>query len=242
MSDHDPVTSMSEWHRARMHHDGLALTTDRLVIRDWSVDDAEAALHVYGAPEVTRWLMPAMRPVPDADRMRTILRAWRDAQPALAPPRGRWAVQRRFDGQVIGGLAIRPLPASTGDLQLAWQLNPRQWGQGYATEAARALINWAFAYDIPQLSAVARPANVRSIATAERLGMRWTDTVNYDGLQMRLYRIRRDDLPEWRRNDPLTATPSVPQHAPGHGSSPDTAALELPRTPFNASVKLGRMG
>jgi len=36
------------------------LTTDRLVIRDWSVDDAEQAMAIYGSTEVGRWLTPAL--------------------------------------------------------------------------------------------------------------------------------------------------------------------------------------
>jgi RimJ/RimL family protein N-acetyltransferase len=172
------------------------LTTDRLIIRDWSVDDADAALAIYGSLDVAHWLTPAMDRVGDVAAMRSVLHAWQEAQPNLLTPRGRWAVQRRDDNAVIGGLAIRLLPPYEDDLELSWQLNPEAWGKGYATEAGRALIAWAFTQDTEELFAVARPNNVRAIATAKRLGMQWVgETTKYYHLMLQVYRIRHSDLP-----------------------------------------------
>jgi RimJ/RimL family protein N-acetyltransferase len=171
------------------------LTTDRLVIRDWSVDDAEPAHAIYGSPEVTHWLTPAMDRVSDVAAMHSVLQAWQEAQPNLPPPRGRWAVQRRDDGAVIGGLGIRLLPPYAEDLEVSWQLHPGAWGQGYATEASRALIVWAFTQDTDELFAVARPNNTRAIATAKRLGMEWVgETTKYYDLRLQVYRIRHSDI------------------------------------------------
>ncbi|MDH6574632.1 GNAT family N-acetyltransferase [Kitasatospora sp. MAP5-34] len=114
----------------------ISLTTDRLILRNWSVDDAEQALAIYGSPDVARWLTPAMDRVGDVAAMRSVLHAWQEAQPNLPPPRGRWAVQRRDDQVLVGGLGIRLLPPSyEDDLEVSWQLAPGAWGKGYATEA-----------------------------------------------------------------------------------------------------------
>ena len=94
------------------------LSTDRLVIRDWTVDDADAAFAIYGAEDVTHWLTPAMDRVGDVGAMRAVLHAWQEAQPNLPPPRGRWAIERKDDGAVIGGLGIRLLPPFEEDLEL----------------------------------------------------------------------------------------------------------------------------
>jgi RimJ/RimL family protein N-acetyltransferase len=173
-----------------------ALITDRLIIRDWSVDDADDALATYGPSDVAHWLTPAMDRVADVAAMRSVLQAWQEAQPNLLTPRGRWAVQRRDDNAVIGGLGIRLLPPYEEDLEVSWQLNPQVWGQGYATEAGLALIAWAFTQDIDELFAVTRPNNLRAIATAKRLGMQWVgETTKYYGLTLQVYRIRPSDLP-----------------------------------------------
>ena len=78
---------------------------------------------------------------------------------------------------------------------MSWQLNPAEWGKGYAAEAARALIAWAFTQEIDELFAVARPSNVRATAMAKRLGMQWVgETAKYYGLNLQVYRIRPSDL------------------------------------------------
>jgi len=171
------------------------VTTDRLILRDWSVEDADAALAIYGSSDVAHWLTPAMDCVPDAAAMRTLLDEWRDERDGLLTPRGRWAVQRIDDGVVVGGLSITTLPPGE-DLQISWQLNPAEWGKGYAAEASHALIGWAFTQDTDELFAVARPNNKRAIATSKRLGLQWVgETTKYYGLNLQVYRIRPADLP-----------------------------------------------
>ena len=171
------------------------LATERLLVRPWVSDDADAALAIYGAGEVTRWLTPAMGQVDDREGMRTVLDGWIEEQPTMMPPRGRWAVQRIEDGAVIGGLVIRLLPPFKEDLELSWQLRPDAWGHGYASEAARELARWAFTQDIDELFAVARPNNTRAVATARRVGMEWVgETTKYYDLRLQVFRIRPSEL------------------------------------------------
>ena len=104
------------------------LETDRLLIRDWTEDDAKAALEIYGTDDVARWLTPALQRVGDLDAMRAVLQAWIEAAPNLVPPAGRWAITRRDDGAVVGGLVIRLLPPYEEDLEIGWQLARRRPG------------------------------------------------------------------------------------------------------------------
>jgi RimJ/RimL family protein N-acetyltransferase len=171
------------------------LITDRLVIRDWSGNDADAAYEIYGSGDVAHWLTPALEQISDVAAMRSVLQAWQEAQPNLLKPRGRWAVERREDGRVVGGLGIRLLPPYQYDLEVSWQLNPEMWGRGYATEAAKELITWAMSQGVDELFAVARPNNVRAVATAKRVGMEWVgETDKYYGLHLQVYRIRHSDV------------------------------------------------
>lgn len=174
----------------------LTLQTDRLLIRDWEEDDAEAALEIYGSADVAQWLSPAIDKVTDAATMRVILQAWIEAQPNFVVPAGRWAVVRQDDGEVVGGLLIRLLPPYEEDLEIGWQFRPSAWGNGYASEASRAIMKWAFedgATD--ELFAVARPNNTRAVATAKRLGMEWVgETDKYYDLNLQVYRIRASEF------------------------------------------------
>ena len=174
----------------------LKLETDRLLIRDWEEDDADAALEIFGSADVAPWLSPAIDKVPDAATMRLILQSWIEAQPNFVLPAGRWAVARRDDGEVVGALVIRLLPPYEEDLEIGWQLRPSAWGNGYATEASRGLMSWAFKEgDVDELFAVARPNNKRAIATAQRLGMQWVgETDKYYDLNLQVYRIRASEF------------------------------------------------
>jgi ribosomal-protein-alanine N-acetyltransferase len=174
----------------------LTLETDRLLIRDWEEDDAEAAQEIYGSADVAQWLSPAIEQVTDEATMRAILQAWIEAQPNFVVPAGRWAVVSKEDNEVIGGLLVRLLPPYEEDLEIGWQFRPAAWGNGYATEASRALMTWAFkAGAVDELFAVARPNNKRAIGTARRLGMEWVgETDKYYDLNLQVYRIRAADF------------------------------------------------
>ncbi|PRW62337.1 GNAT family N-acetyltransferase [Actinopolyspora mortivallis] len=173
----------------------LSLRTERLLIRDWTAEDAEAAFRIYGNPEVAVWLAPVMQRVGDPNAMRSVLDAWIEAAPNLAPPTGRWAMVRRADDELVGGLGLRLLPPYEEDIEIRWQVRQDQWGRGYATEGARALIGWAFSQDVDEIFAVARSSNSRAVATARRLGMEWVgETTKYYGLLLQVFRIRRADF------------------------------------------------
>jgi RimJ/RimL family protein N-acetyltransferase len=62
--------------------------------------------------------------------------------------------------------------AQFDETELGWALRREAWGQGYATEAARTCIEWEFSeFDMPYLTAMIGPGNVRSVRVAERLGL-----------------------------------------------------------------------
>lgn len=169
----------------------LELPTERLQIREWELDDAEAALKIYGAAEVAHWLTPEWQPVNDANAMRSVLHAWIEAGPNLIPPAGRWAIVRKDDGELVGGLSLKLLPPYEEDFELTWALRPDVWGQGYATEASRAVITWAFGQGIEEIFAVARPNNVRAVGVARRLGMEWVgETEKYYDMRLQVFRLR----------------------------------------------------
>ena len=173
-----------------------SLVTERLVLRRWSVDDAEAALGAYGDAEVARWLAPAMDRVHDLAAMRLVLQQWAAEDARMMTPAGRWAIELRQDGQVIGGATLLPLPPDE-EFEVGWQLHPDAWGRGYATETALALARWAFEQGIEQVIALVRPANTRAVASVRRIGMEWVgETEKYHGLRLQEFRLRPGDLDE----------------------------------------------
>ena len=85
---------------------------------------------------------------------------------------GRWAVEERDSGQLVGhaGLGVHHLWPD--DPELGWGIDPERWGRGYATEAARAALEHGWALGFARAVSVIHPANAASIRVAEKLGER----------------------------------------------------------------------
>jgi RimJ/RimL family protein N-acetyltransferase len=170
------------------------LITERLALRPWRTDDADRALGAYGSADVARWLTPEMDRVPDRAAMRLVLQQWVAEDSRLTTPAGRWAIELRADGRLVGGATLLPLPPDD-EFEMGWQLHPDAWGRGYASEAGVALARWAFDQGIEQVIAVVRPANTRATATARRIGMEWVgETEKYHSLRLQEFRLRPGDL------------------------------------------------
>lgn len=85
---------------------------------------------------------------------------------------GQWALERKEDGASIGRAGLWNPPGWPG-LEVGWKLARHAWGQGYATEAGQAAIEWTWSsLDARELISVIQPGNTASIRVAERLEMR----------------------------------------------------------------------
>ena len=153
------------------------LCTARLRLRAWTTSAADLARlgDIYGRAEVTRWLggPPTLTPA-------EIVARWA-AVHALDERFGCRAIELA-DGSVAGTVLFKPLPNGVGEVEVGWHLHPDDWGHGYATEAARAVIADGFESGLPEVYAVVRPGNEASLAVCRRLGMaplgrfrRWYD-------------------------------------------------------------------
>ena len=171
------------------------ILTERLRLRRWTTDDAEAALPIYGDPDITSWLAPALPPVPDLAAMSALLHTWVDDAERIVPPAGRWAVEALDDGRLVGGVVLLPMPPGDEDLELGWLLSNSERRRGYATEAGKAVARWGFEHGMPELFAVSRPNNGAAIRVATRIGMQWVgETAKYYDLLLQVYRVRPAEL------------------------------------------------
>ncbi len=87
---------------------------------------------------------------------------------------GLWALEVLETGEFIGytGLQWTTFEAHfTPALEVGWRLTTKAWGHGYATEAAREALRVAFEAGVPEVVSFTVPANARSRAVMERLGM-----------------------------------------------------------------------
>ena len=153
------------------------LTTDRLTLRPWRDDEAAVVLDLYSRLEVQRFIGPVPRLMETRAQALARIAAWRDL---AHPPHEVWAVEPTGSGAPVGTLLLKPIPASgrsgaapqpSGDTEIGWHLHPDYWGNGYAVEAAGAVLAHAFASGLDRVVAVTNPANTASQRVCTRIGM-----------------------------------------------------------------------
>jgi ribosomal-protein-alanine N-acetyltransferase len=169
------------------------ITTERLLLRRPRAEDAPDLAVAYADPEVVRFIDDASTATLSEveEGIEEWLERWESWGMSLC------SLERREDGRVLGRagfLRWDPETWAVGgtETELGWLLAREHWGQGYATEAALALRDWAFdERGLTRLISLINHENLRSIRVAERLGERYERDVEVRGRPGRLYSIER---------------------------------------------------
>lgn len=160
------------------------IETPRLRLDCWRQTDWESFLPIAADPEVMRYVM---RGQPWDE---TQVRQFIDAEIASQTRHGfcRFAVRRKSDDQLIGFCGLKQ-PSQSGFVEIGWRLGRAYWGQGYATEAARQVVQFAFAtLGLPRLVAFIQLPNLPSRWIAEKLGMQYrAEVLRDDGIRRACY-------------------------------------------------------
>lgn len=169
------------------------LRTDRLLLRPWRADEADAALAIYSLDEVARYLGSSPRAWTQRAEAEAAIARW-SAFPG--PLHGVWAIVPDAAAAPVGTVLLKVLPLSgsgepSGDTEIGWHLHPDAWGNGYATEAAARVLEHAWAHRVGEVFAVTYPQNGPSQAVCRRLGMAHLGrTDRYYDVTCELFRIR----------------------------------------------------
>lgn len=183
-----PVTPVDE---VRGLHADIAaerVVTDRLVLRRWRADDIDAFAAINADAETMREIGPG-RPLTrdeSVDALGALVGHWE------AHGFGLWAVEERTTGQLVGRAGVWH-PPDWPDTEIGWLLARDRWGRGYATEAARAGLAYAFGHRrIDRLGSIIRAGNTASQRVAVRIGMRRAADTTWRGNPVRTYTISRE--------------------------------------------------
>ncbi|HEY7935093.1 MAG TPA: GNAT family N-acetyltransferase [Solirubrobacteraceae bacterium] len=166
----------------------MRIQTERLRLRPIGLADIDEFLALHSDPEVTRFVGSLDRPQA-VGRIELAQREW--AQRG----HGMCTVCERATGRFLGRVGLRYW-SQFEETEVGWMLHRDAWGHGYATEAARACIDWGFGHlTVPYLTAMIHPENVRSIRVAQRLGLAPLRTDVLLGNEVVVYALERGD---WR--------------------------------------------
>lgn len=160
--------------------------TERLSLRPFTLDDHEGFYRIWGDPEVIWWGAIDDREE-SARRFRTLVEREHDWPDGV----GWLALRRRGEEAILGDVILQPAKFVDG-LEIGWHLSREAWGHGYATEAARGLIEQTFARGVAErLHAIVAIENARSLRVVEKLGMQAVKDMPYAGLPHRLFALDR---------------------------------------------------
>jgi RimJ/RimL family protein N-acetyltransferase len=147
------------------------LRTERLLLRRWREADRAPFAALNASTQVMEHF-PAVLTREESDALVDRLdqgldeRGW-----------GLWALESRASGAFLGFTGLQPWDASSGlpcapAIEVGWRLAREAWGQGYATEAARAAVAYGFTtLDLEEIVSMTAETNQRSRRVMERLGM-----------------------------------------------------------------------
>ena len=146
------------------------IETERLLIRRWRDGDREEYLASCNTEAVTAQLGGPAK-IEDIDAALARIAKSQDEHGFSF-----WAVERKSDGRFLGycGLKLANLPGTPveQDIEIGWRLREDAWRQGYASEAAEAVLAWAWAnLDVERIVSFTIPANAASRRVMERIGM-----------------------------------------------------------------------
>ncbi len=146
----------------------LTLETNRLILRPFREDDAEAMFTGWASdPEVSRYV--GWNTHENIDVTRAVLNQW--IEEYEKPERLNFAIELKDTHELIGGIdVVGYLNGVTGTPVIGYNLSRKFWNKGYMTEACKCLIDYLFTKGYSEIRIDAMPENTASIKVIEKCG------------------------------------------------------------------------
>ncbi|MCR9191081.1 MAG: GNAT family N-acetyltransferase [Gammaproteobacteria bacterium] len=147
----------------------IILETDRLILRTWKEEDAAAYFKINQDPKVIACLCGSLK-MAEVNAFIVKMNHQQEERGYTL-----WATELKANGEMMGfiGLNYTDWPAHfTPAVEVGWRLGSQYWGQGYATEGAKASLAHGFTNcGLEEVVSLTVPANVRSIRVMEKIGL-----------------------------------------------------------------------
>ncbi|CAO5157190.1 Acetyltransferase, ribosomal protein N-acetylase [Frankia sp. AiPs1] len=168
------------------------VVTERLVLRGWRRSDVQPYLAMASHPDMSRYTRS-----PSRESSVWNMTAFQIGHWALNQF-GMWIIEELRTGDFLGRVGLYEEPGWPG-CEVAWTVRRDRWGEGIATEGARAAVEFAFTeIGRDRLISIIHPENRASIRVAEKLGLGLAEgPVDRDGQPRNIYALARTD---WEKN------------------------------------------
>jgi ribosomal-protein-alanine N-acetyltransferase len=163
--------------------ESVILETERLLLRHFTLDDVAALQAVLGDPVAMQWY-----PAP-FDREGVENWITRNLDRYQSDGYGLWAMVLKSSGEMIGdcGCVLQEVQ-DRKEVEIAYHVRRDLWGNGYATEAARACMDYAFnRIGVSRVISMIRPENRNSLRVAEKNGLTREKIIFWHGYDHCIY-------------------------------------------------------
>ena len=166
------------------------LGTERLLLREFVLEDVDALALVLSDPETMRYYPATLDRAGVAEWIRRNRRRYVDAGHGL------WAMVLKSSGELVGDCGLtRQAVDGTEEIEIGYHVRRDLWGRGYAPEAARACREYGFGrLGADRLISLIRPENLASRRVAEKTGLSLWKEVVWRGSPHLVYVIRRPEM------------------------------------------------
>ncbi|MFF1879776.1 GNAT family N-acetyltransferase [Leifsonia sp. NPDC058230] len=149
------------------------LTGDCVFLRPWRSEDAAFVYDLYSRWAVQRYIGREPKVMEDPEQAHALIRRLRSTED---PTLGYWAVEAVATGELVGtvmlqGIRLSGTQGPSDEIEIGWHFHPDAWGHGYATAAAKLVLQHGFESGLDRIIAVAHPENLASHRICLRLGM-----------------------------------------------------------------------
>ena len=176
------------------------LETDRLILRTWADHDFQPMFAINQDPKVMRYF-PGLQ---DEETTKSFIKKVNDHFDKHGY--SLYACVRRDSHEFIGfiGLLFADFESHfTPATEIGWRLSSRQWGRGFATEAAQAVLDYAFQeLKVAEVVSFTAQGNAQSIRVMQKIGLQYNPEDDFDHPKLEktsplrrhvLYRLNRED-------------------------------------------------
>ncbi len=167
----------------------LTIMTERLCLRPFTPTDATSMHQIMSGKDVLRYFPGAQAPsLEQVQRMIfRFLTHWQEKGYGL------WAVEHRSTGALLGRCGLQYLP-ETDEIEVDFILDRHYWGQGFATEAGTASLQYGFVeLGLTTIVGIVHPENIASQRVLQKLGMQFAEETEYFGMACHRY-VRQRSL------------------------------------------------
>ena len=161
------------------------LDTQRLFLREFTIDDAQLLINLNSNSNVTRYTGDG--PVENVAKAKEILETI--IFPQYKNKMGRWAVHLKSTNEFIGWCGLKYIE-ELNEIDLGYRFFENHWGKGYATECAKACLAYGFnAREMKEIVGRAAIDNTNSVKVLEKVGMKFEKEAIEQGDKIFKYRL-----------------------------------------------------